>query len=155
MSTTGIRRYCARPSERQRGRVVAVALLAGCVCAQPSGASGGALEDGVSAWRSRQYERAHDLWREASARGNPEAQLYLGYLYQSGRISDPDPQRAIHWYREAAQQGVAEAQYELGVMYEVGEGVTADFDTAQRWYGTAIRQGFCPGELSIADRLGD
>jgi TPR repeat protein len=122
---------------------------------QPSGALPGAVEDGVSAWRSQDYERARELWREAADYGSAEAQLYLGYLYQSGRVSDPNPQRAIHWYRAAAGQGVAEAQYQLGLMYEVGEGVPANYDTAERWYGAAIGQGFCPGELSIADRLGD
>ena len=110
-------------------------------------AGAGTLEQASRAYHAGEYDVAHRLWLDSAEAGNPDAQINLAYLYESGQGAQRDPVRAFHWYLKAAEQGHADAQYQVGLMYELGQGVDKDIGEAELWYQRAIDQGYCPGEL--------
>jgi hypothetical protein len=117
-----------------------------------------------------------DIWKSlfnqrlrVAASGDAEAQYELGTLYQNGRGTPIDRDKAIEWYRrsadhgnlkaasrlermkenevrfdmesERANSGDPEGQYALGTMYAKGVGVTVDKTRAVSWYRRAAEQG--------------
>jgi TPR repeat protein len=81
-------------------------------------------------------------YRKSAGQGNADAQNMLGYLYDSGYVSDTrDAVLAATWYRKAAEQGNSMAQYNLGIMYNSGDGVPQDYTQAAIWYHKAAEQG--------------
>ncbi len=88
---------------------------------------------------------------ELVEQGRPDAQLFLGSLYDTGKLGVPeDDAEAVRWYRLAAEQGLAEAQVNLGVMYDNGEGVPEEDAEAARWYRLAAEQGHPKAQLNVA-----
>ena len=77
------------------------------------------------------------VWREAAEAGDPEAQTYLGEVYERGLGGPADPAAAARWYRKAADQGFARAQVNLAALYETGEGVGSNRRRAARLYAAA------------------
>ena len=63
--------------------------------------------------------------RAQIARGDVEAEVALGNLYEAGDVLPQDPSRRREWYRRAADKGHAGAQMNLAMMYFDGEGVPA------------------------------
>ena len=43
--------------------------------------------------------------------GDPEAQYWLGRIYEAGRILPLDKERSAYWYQKSAEQGYAPAEY--------------------------------------------
>ena len=86
-----------------------------------------------------------NIWLPQADSGDPEAQTYVGMLYERGINAAPDYQAAAGWYEKAARQGHADAQYSLGTMYERGLGVETDLTVAFDWYRKA--QGIKRGDL--------
>ena len=78
---------------------------------------------------------------ERAAKGNANAQVNLGYMYDKGEGVPRDDAAAVAWYRKAAAQGNAIAQYNLGLMYANGRGVPQDYASAAFWYRKAAEQG--------------
>ncbi len=76
------------------------------------------------------------------ARGDVEAEVALGNLYESGQSVLPlDPAQAAEWYRRAADKGHAGAQMNLAMMYLDGQGVPRDVPQAVAWYEKAADGG--------------
>jgi len=97
--------------------LLAVALVAALLPTFP--ALAGDLEDGEAAYNRWDYVEALRLLRPLAERGNAEAQLKLGYIYEGEEESrDPftDYEEAAKWLRRAADQGNPEAQTELGAI---------------------------------------
>ena len=135
-------------------KMVISAITLGCLAAPQSEA----LEpkgQAMRAYGTEAYHEAVQLLVPAARAGDPEAQLFLGYLYLTGKGVDQDTALAAHWYRLAAEQGNADAQYQLGLMYELGIGLPQDIWEAEGWYQRATDQGFCPGEMRAGGRLDD
>ena len=99
------------------------------------------LEDGVDAYRSKDYETAYKLWLPLAEQGDVEAQVNLGVMYDNGQGVLQDYKEAIKWYRLAAQQGHASAQFNLGSMYYKGLGVPQDYVLAHMWINLAASNG--------------
>lgn len=162
MLPTGIRDdedwgdYMVRPGNGPacKRAVVFLAVTLALAWAGPLSA-GTALEGGIDAYHAGRHEQAVAIFRPLAEAGDPEAQLFMGFLAARGHGLPADPALAAYWYTRAAEAGVPEAQYELGLMYELGRGVAADVWEAERWYGLATGQGYCPGELEAGGRLGD
>ncbi len=87
--------------------------------------------------------------RAAAEYGVPEAQLEMGYWYETGLGVPKDPVEAVRWYMKAAEQGYAEAQHNLGVMYSQGEGVSQDKKEAVKWYTRAAEQGLTIDQYNL------
>jgi hypothetical protein len=83
------------------------------------------------------YQTALETWLDAAEAGDPQAQNYVGEIYEKGLGTQPDFAAAAIWYRKAAEQGYATAQINLGQLYETGRGVPEDRAEALRWYRKA------------------
>src|SRR5271169_1648579 len=125
----------------------AVAALALAVSFAGSAAAG-ALEDGVEAAQSGDYETAVRLWRPLADQGDATVQNYLGQMYREGTGVPRDYAAAMSWYRKSADQGNAPAQFNLGFMYYNGLGVPRDYAAAVSWYRKAADQGNAAAQFS-------
>jgi TPR repeat protein len=88
------------------------------------------------------YDRANHataltVWLELAQKGDPQAQTFVGEIFEKGQGTAPDFGAAIQWYRKAAEQGYARAQINLGHLYEKGQGVGKDPVAALNWYRKA------------------
>jgi hypothetical protein len=73
--------------------------------------------------------------------GDPQAQLFVGFLYETGQGVRQDYSEAVRWYRKAAEQGNTIAQIQLGNMYRLGKGVSQSYVMAYLWYDISSRSG--------------
>jgi hypothetical protein len=69
--------------------------------------------------------------------GEPAAQSYLGFMFETGRGVPQNYTEAAMWYRRAAEQGDSLAQYALGLLYDKGHGVPRDIVEASKWLNLA------------------
>lgn len=83
------------------------------------------------------YATALKVWLGEAKAGDPEAQYYVGQIYEKGLGLEPDYSTAAQWYGKAAQQGYSSAQLSLGYLYEIGLGVGQDPAQALDWYRKA------------------
>jgi hypothetical protein len=83
------------------------------------------------------YASALNVWLPLAQQGNPQAQTFVGEIFEKGQGTAPDYGAAIEWYRKAAEQGFARAQINLGHLYEKGLGVSKDPIAALNWYRKA------------------
>lgn len=83
------------------------------------------------------YRSALKVWLERAEAGDPEAQNYVGEIFEKGLGRQPDYLSAAQWYRKAAEQGYSRAQINLGYLYETGLGVERDVAAALNWYRKA------------------
>ncbi len=83
------------------------------------------------------YRTALSVWLEQAEAGDPEAQNYVGEIFEKGLGTEPDYVSAASWYRRAADQGYARAQINLGFLHEQGLGVEQDRTRALNLYRRA------------------
>ena len=77
------------------------------------------------------------VWLPTAKEGNPEAQTYVGEIYEKGFGLKPDYKMAALWYEKAAKQGFARAKLNLGYLYEKGLGVKQNVTLALTLYRQA------------------
>ncbi len=85
----------------------------------------------------------------AVAKGDAEAQMYLGWLTQEGRGVGQDYARAAELFAAAGKQGNAQAQMYLGWLYQEGNGVAQDYEQAADWYRKAADQGNAQAQMYL------
>lgn len=122
--------------------------------------------------RSGDFEESETVLKETllpAQQGDPQAQIFVGYLYETGQGVQQDYTRAAQWYWKAAEQGNAIAQYQLGNMYHLGKGVSQNYIRAYMWLDLASRGGnvsskdvrrvvaskMSPSEIADAKRMAD
>ena len=119
-------------------------------CAAPSGTVGaGSIEDPQAAYNNGDYIRAMQLWRPLAEHGDANAQLQMGYMYDTGQGVEQNHATAAGWYRQAADQGNAWAQSNLAALYEAGLGMPVDKAGALVWYRKAAEQGNPTAQASV------
>jgi len=91
------------------------------------------FRQGVSAFNRRDYLQASQIFIPMAEQGNPSAQAYLGFMFETGRGVPQNYTEAAMWYRRAAEQGDSLAQYSLGLLYDKGQGVPRDIVEANKW----------------------
>jgi hypothetical protein len=93
------------------------------------------------------YGTALKVWMSAAQSGDPDAQYYVGVLYEKGAEGQANFSQAAGWYQKAAERGISRAAVNLGRLYEQGLGVEKNDDTARAWYAKAsgLREGQVPG----------
>jgi TPR repeat protein len=91
------------------------------------------LQQGTSAFMREDYVRASRILIPLAERGNPAAQAYLGFMFETGRGVPQNYTEAAMWYRRSAEQGYGAAQYALGLLYDKGFGVPQDVVEANKW----------------------
>ena len=97
------------------------------------------------------YRTSLNVWMPEAQAGNPEAQNYVGQIYEKGMGLPPDHGVAAYWYQKAAEQGYGPAQINLGHLYEKGLGVPADPVQALNWYRKA--SGIKDDKLQLASNV--
>lgn len=83
------------------------------------------------------YETALAVWLAEAEQGDPQAQTYVGEIYEKGLGRTPDFEKAAEWYERAAEQGYAAAEINLAHLYEQGLGVPRSKETALDWFRRA------------------
>ncbi len=96
-------------------------------------AEAASLRQGVAAFNRRDYVAASWVFIPLAERGDPAAQTYLGFMFETGRGVPQNYTEAAMWYRRAAEQGDGLAQYSLGLLYDKGQGVPRDIVEASKW----------------------
>lgn len=112
-------------------------------------ALGGPLEEGMDAYRAKEYARAADLWRPLADKGDPVAQYRLGTLYAEGKGVEQNDATAFTWMLRAASQGNADAQYGVAASYFSGLGVEKNEKDAAKWFQRAANQGVAFAQLNL------
>lgn len=118
----------------------AVCLLATIMMLAPLTAGpveAASLRQGISAFVREDYAAATRILVPLAERGNPEAQAYLGFMFETGRGVPQNYTEAAYWYRRSAEQGFSGAQYSLGLLYDRGFGVPRDIVEASKWLNLA------------------
>ena len=116
----------------QRRPKLAVAVMA-TVLMLATGAQAQSFRQGVSAFNRQDYMQASRVFIPLAERGNPSAQAYLGFMFETGRGVPRNYTEAAMWYRRAAEQGDSLAQFSLGLLYDKGFGVPRDIVEANKW----------------------
>ncbi len=91
------------------------------------------FQQGVSAYSRQDYVSASRVFVPLAEQGDPTAQSYLGFMFETGRGVPQNYTEAAMWYRRAAEQGDSLAQYSLGLLYYKGFGVPRDIVEASKW----------------------
>ena len=102
------------------------------------------------------YDRANfstslKIWLPKAESGDPEAQTYVGEIFEKGLGLPADPLVAASWYQKASDQGFSRARVNLGYLYESGLGVPQDLVKAMYFYRLAA--GFDEGTLEYTTAL--
>jgi uncharacterized protein len=93
---------------------------------------------GMAAIERQDFARAVVILSPLAQTGNPDAQAYMGYMYEIGRGEPQDYTQAALWYRRAAEQGQSWAQFQLARLYDEGHGVPVDPVEAEKWFILAV-----------------
>jgi len=83
------------------------------------------------------YSTALKIWLPMAKIGDPEAQNYVGEIFEKGLGLPSDFKVAAYWYQKAAKQGLSRAQINLGHLYEKGLGVQKNLQQALNYYRQA------------------
>ena len=65
------------------------------------------FQDGVDAYKRKDYKTAYKLWLPLAEQGNAKAQYNLGVMYRDGNGVQQDYKEAIRLFRLSAEQGDA------------------------------------------------
>ncbi|MCX7279807.1 MAG: hypothetical protein NTZ15_21250 [Burkholderiales bacterium] len=114
-------------------------LLAITLATSVASAEESAYNQGVAAWRAKDYAEARKQWEQSLADGGPDEALNnLAFLLYAGLGGPAQPAKAVELWRKGAALAISEAQLHLGQAYEGGRGVAANAAQAYAWYQCAI-----------------
>ncbi len=91
------------------------------------------------------------VWLPQAESGDPQAQTYVGEIFEKGLGIEADYQVAAQWYQKAADQDYSRAKINLGYLYESGLGVAQDLPRAMNLYRQA--SGIEDGTLEYVSTL--
>jgi hypothetical protein len=109
-----------------------IVLLTGAATARET-----AYNQGVSAFREKDYSLARLHWTRATEENVRAAYNNLGYLLYVGLGGASEPERAVSLWTIAARSGDRESQWHLAQAFEAGKGVNRDIVAAYAWYRCA------------------
>lgn len=100
-------------------------------------------------FHTRERPQAVEEIKALAARGEVNAQAFLGSMYATGTGVPRDLSKALGWQRKAAEGGQVMAQYNLAVMYSRGLGTEQDLEAAAGWFQAAADQGLPEAYLHL------
>ena len=92
-----------------------------------------AFRQGLSAYRSGDYDKAMKIWLPLAQKEDAAAQAGIGFMYHRGQGVAVDDSKAAYWLRKAAEHGQPEGQFMLGSLYFYGTGVEKSYVQAYAW----------------------
>ncbi|MDE1148303.1 MAG: tetratricopeptide repeat protein [Azospirillaceae bacterium] len=107
-------------------------------------------QKGVGAFERRDYKTALAELAPAAEKGEPEAQTYLGWMYEKGLGVPVDYARAQAWYVKAADKGHAHALNNLGSLYFMGNGVPKNATKGISLFRQAAKKGDGQAQMNLA-----
>jgi TPR repeat protein len=113
--------------------ILAMAAATALLVSAGDFAEAASFRQGVSAFNRQHYLLAAQNFFPLAEQGDPAAQSYLGFMFETGRGVPRNYTEAAMWYRRAAEQGDSLAQYSLGLLYDRGQGVPQDIVEANKW----------------------
>ena len=122
--------------------ILSTLLFGSCVWA-------GEFENGVAAYKRKDYVIALKTFSNLASQGDAMAQASLGLIYESGQGVSQDYSEALQWYLLAATQGNAFAQDKLGASYLIGQGVPQDYVESAKWFRLSAAQGDAFGQYNL------
>jgi hypothetical protein len=105
------------------------------------------FEAGVSAYESKHYKEAFDLFVDSAEKENADAMVNLGVMAMQGKGCDRDIASATQWFEKAAEQGSMHAMMSLAQIKEKGLDGTPDAENALVWYKAAADNGHVDAQL--------
>jgi uncharacterized protein len=128
-----VRRGGRSMPDRVRRTFAVVAAAIALLVSAGDFAQAATFRQGVSAFSRHDYLLASQIFFPLAEQGDPSAQAYLGFMFETGRGVPQNYTEAAMWYRRAAEQGDSLAQYSLGLLYDKGQGVPQDIVEANKW----------------------
>jgi TPR repeat protein len=119
------------------GAAAIIVILLLQACAAPQGADS-AYNQGVAAYRAKDFATARKHWASSVADGDLSAQNNLGYLLYYGLGGERDTEGAVRLWRKAATAGHPEALWHLGDAYQDGDALPQSHVEAYAWYRCAV-----------------
>lgn len=110
------------------------------------------LKEVGEAVRNQDYETAFQQLDVLTRQNHPVAQYLMGMMYEFGRGTEKDTQKAAMWYRKAADLGHDGAMTSLGLLYVKGDGVNQDFAEAVKLLSQAAAKGNSNAQYNLALR---
>ncbi len=111
-------------------------------------------DEGLRAYRIRDYTTAIREFKIAGERGNTEAQYYLGNMFVRGMGVNQSDKEAMRWFSAAADQGHPASQFNVGLMLMEGRGQRKDLEKAYYWFVLAAN-GNAPDIAGLAAKNRD
>jgi len=91
-----------------------------------------------------------ELLRKSANLGYPQAQFYLGRLYEEGGAGlAKNPAEARRWYERAANAGDRGAMHNVGLMYFEGLGGAKNLTSAAQWFRKAANLGLVDSQFNM------
>ena len=115
-------------------------LLLVCV-ASSADAVTGTLDDGLAAFRDKDYARAFEVFAAQSKEGDARATFYLSLLYRKGLGVVQNESQSLYLLKQAAEGGDPMAQYNLGNQYNRQGALGYHPGMAAAWWEKAAKQG--------------
>ena len=108
------------------------------------------VNEGLVDFSAGRFGEAFAAWQAAAKAGNPDGDLYMGVLYDTGEGVVQDYAKALAFYKRAADAGSAAGAFNVGVFYDSGIGVAANPREAAVWYRKAAAKDFARAEYNLA-----
>lgn len=130
--------------------------LASCATNEVSSGRFTYLEDQAERYqKTKNYEKAMEIWRRLAVRGVASAERNLGINYYFGLGVHRNFTIAVEWFVKAAEKDDSGAQYYLGANYFHGldyknaQGIRQDYEKALYWFNKSAAQGDILGEFGL------
>lgn len=124
-------------------------------CIATERAYAGPFEDGIAAYRRKDFVKAAALLRPLAERGDALAQYYVGSLYEDGLGVKRDASEALQWYLKADAKGCFGAAGQIGYLYSNLSlnkiDIPRSTHEAKRWYLKSAQGGDPEGQYKIGD----
>lgn len=91
-----------------------------------------------------------EQFKTLAEQGDAKAQYKLGNMYNMGKGTTKNYQKAFEWMKKSAEQGYAEAQYSLGGLYNWREGSTPkNPKKLVEWWKKSAEQGYAKANYGL------
>ena len=121
--------------------VVLTGIITACATSAPDAGRPVTMEEAKAAVQRKDYAAAMSTYRTLAEKGNVDAMLALGSMYDNGPGVPRNTVEAAKWYRMGAQKGHLLMQRALALKYAIGEGVPVDNARAYTWISLAAAGG--------------
>jgi len=131
-------KFCRSTGFRNRLRILFLVLST----VLWAGASASAdVATGKAAFEAGDYGKALNAFLPDAQSGKPEAQYWMGRIYEGGFGVPEDARTAFEWFEKAGELGHADAQRIVGAFYAAGKVVGKSPSMAVKWYARAVEGG--------------